>query len=76
MLLSLLLAVTLRSNVCHFFYFLCINEKEELVGIKKEFCDKLKRASPSKNFEEMLNLFYELNILKKFIKSSFPDEKR
>ena len=40
----------------------------ELVDIEKAFCEKLKRASLSENFEEMLNLFYELNVLRKFYK--------
>ena len=39
--------------------------------------NKLKRATFSGNFEEMLNLFYELNILRKFHKTQgFAPEER
>jgi hypothetical protein len=36
--------------------------------IEKEYCEKIRKASIKENCEEMLNLFYELNVYENFIK--------
>lgn len=41
---------------------------KELADIEKEFCEKLKKASIAEDYDKMLNLFYELNVLRKFYK--------
>lgn len=43
-----------------------IQAKVRLEEIEKEFCEKIKKASISENCDAMINLFYELNILRKF----------
>ena len=42
--------------------------KVRLDEIEKEYCEKIRKASIKENCDEMLNLFYELNILRKFYK--------
>ena len=40
----------------------------KLDEIEQEYCEKLQKASIAENYNEMQNLFFELNILRKFYK--------
>ena len=40
----------------------------KLEQIEQEYGEKLRKASIAENHDEMLNLFFELNILRKFYK--------
>lgn len=40
----------------------------KLEKLEQEYGEKLRRASIAENYDEMLNLFFELNILRKFYK--------
>ena len=45
-----------------------IQAKVRLEEIEKEYCEKIKKASISENCDAMINLFYELNILRNVYK--------
>lgn len=40
----------------------------KLEKLEQEYGEKLRRASIAENYDEMLNLFFELNIMRKFYK--------
>ena len=47
----------------------------KLEQIEQEYGEKLRKASIAENYDEMLNLFFELNILRKFYKKQGNSKK-